>query len=132
MNTRDLLYTLSFATDATDLYNCFTDPRLHSSFTGEQAIVEASEASSFSLLDGYATGIIMTLERSRKIVLKWKAAEHGWPEDHYSEVTILFKNNENGCALDLFHNRIPASCADNVDQKWNTFYWEPLKIFLER
>ncbi|MES2558630.1 MAG: SRPBCC family protein [Bacteroidota bacterium] len=132
MDVQDIHQTLTFPTDALDLYKCIMDARMHSSFTGDEAVIEDKEGTTFSAFGGYITGKNIVLERGKKIVQTWKAREEGWPEDHYSEVVFVFKNIDGGCELDFFHLAIPAHNAEAIEKGWTEYYWEPLRIYLER
>jgi activator of HSP90 ATPase len=132
MKTRDLHQTIVFPTDSLDLYKCIMDARIHSSFTGDEAIIEDQEGSSFSVFSGYAHGKNIVLERGKKIIQSWRANEEGWPEDHFSEVVFLFKDVPGGCELIFYHTAVPEANADNIEKGWAEYYWEPLTIYLER
>jgi len=132
MKTRDIHQTLIFPTDATDLYKCIMDARIHSSFTGTEVTIEDKEGIPFSAYDGYIQGKNIVLERGKKIIQLWRANEEGWPADHFSEVVFLFKNVEGGCELDFYHVTVPEETADAIEKGWYEYYWEPLRIYLER
>lgn len=132
MKTKDLHQTLVFKTDAVDFYNCIMNARIHSSFTGDEAIIEDKEGAPYSAFGGYITGKNIVLERGKKIIQTWRANEDGWPETHYSEVVFVLKDIEGGCELDFYHTAIPEEKFDSITNGWNEYYWEPLKIYLER
>lgn len=132
METRNLHQTLLFATDALDCYTCLMDARKHSSFTGDETIIEDKEGTAFTAFGGYITGKNIVLERGKKIVQLWRANEADWPQDHFSEVFFLFKDVEGGCELDFYHSAVPAKVAERIETGWTEFYWEPLRIYLER
>lgn len=132
MKTKDLRQTIVFKTDAIDLYNCIMNARIHSSFTGDEAIVEDKEGTTFSAFGGYITGKNIVLERGQKIIQTWRANEEGWPADHYSEVVFAFTPVEDDCQLDFFHMAIPEAVFDRIEKGWSEYYWEPLKVYLER
>jgi activator of HSP90 ATPase len=132
MKTKDLHQTLIFKTDALDFYNCIMNARIHSSFTGDETIIEDKVGSPFSAFGGYIDGINIVLERGKKITQSWKANEEGWPSDHYSEITFLLKDIEGGCELNFYHTAIPEEIVDSITKGWTEYYWESLKIYLER
>jgi activator of HSP90 ATPase len=132
MKTRDIHQTILFPTDALDLYKCIMDARIHSSFTGGEAIIEDKEGAEFSAYDGYIQGKNIVLERGKKIIQTWKANEDGWPTDHFSEVVFLFKDVAEGCELDFYHTAVPEEKADSIEKGWTEYYWDPLRIYLER
>jgi activator of HSP90 ATPase len=132
MKTKDLHQQLVFKTDALDPYNCIMNARIHSSFTGDEAIIEDKEGTRFSAFGGYITGKNIVLERGKKIVQTWRANEEGWLTDYFSEVLFVFKDIEGGCELDFYHTAIPEKNADSIEKGWLEYYWEPLKIYLDR
>jgi activator of HSP90 ATPase len=132
METRDIHLTILFPTDALDFYNCIMDARKHSSFTGDEAIIEDKEGTLFTAFGGYIQGKNIVLERGKKIVQSWRANQEGWPSDLYSEVVFVIKDIDGGCQLDFYHTSVPAAVADQIEKGWSEFYWEPLRIYLER
>ena len=132
MKTKDIHQTEIFHTDPEDLYKCIMDSRIHSSFTGGEAVIEDKEGTEFTAFDGYVTGKNIVLERGKKIVQTWRAEEEGWPEDHFSEVVFIFEKVKEGTKLEFFHTGIPEHKAADIAKGWTDFYWEPLKDFLNR
>ncbi len=108
------------------------DSRIHSSFTGDEAIISDEEGASFSAFGGYIQGENVVLERGKKIIQKWRANEDGWPENHYSEIVFIIKNKDSGCEVDFFHTAIPETQIASITKGWTQYYWEPLRIYLER
>lgn len=132
METTNIHQTLLFPTDALDFYKCIMDSRIHSSFTGDETVIEDKEGTSFSAFGGYITGKNIVLERGKKIIQTWRAEEEGWPADHFSEVVFILKNVDGGCELDFFHTAIPEHKAAAIENGWTEYYWNPLRIYLER
>lgn len=132
METYNIHQTLFFATDAVDLYTCIMDARKHSSFTGDEAKIEDKEGSDFSVFGGYAHGTNRVLERGKKIVQTWVFNEADWPANHLSEVVFVFTNKEGGCEVDFYHTDIPVALSERIESGWNEYYWNPLRIYLER
>jgi activator of HSP90 ATPase len=132
MKTVDLHLTEVFHTDPVDLYKCLMDARIHSSFTGGEAVIEDKEGKPFSAFDGYIKGKNVLLERGKKIVQTWRANEEGWPEDHFSEAAFIFNEVPEGTRLDFYHSGVPEKHAEGIKNGWKEFYWEPLKVYLQR
>ncbi len=132
MKTADLHQTLFFPTDALDFYKCIMDARIHSSFTGDEAVISDLEGTSFTTFGGYIEGENVVLERGKKIVQKWKANEDGWPANHYSEIAFVITDKGKGCEVDFFHTAIPEAKLASITKGWTDYYWEPLRIYLER
>jgi activator of HSP90 ATPase len=132
MKTIDIHQTEIFHTDPVDLYKCIMDARIHSSFTGGEAVIEDKEGGSFSVFDGYAYGKNVVLERGKKIVQTWRAEEEGSPGDHFSEVAFIFNEIPEGTRLDFYHSGVPEAAVENITKGWKEYYWEPLKEYLDR
>lgn len=132
MKTEDIHQTIHFNTTPLDLYHCLMDARIHSSFTGDEAIIEDKEGTSFSVFGGYAEGKNVVLEKGKKIIQTWKANEDDWPKNHYSEVVFIFKPTPTGCELDFFHTAVPTNKVESIAKGWHEFYWEPLRIYIDR
>ena len=132
MKTKDIHQTEIFHTDPVDLYKCIMDSRIHSSFTGGEAVIEDKEGTGFTAFDGYVTGKNILLERGKNIVQSLRAEEDGWPEDHFSEVNFVFNEIPEGTRLDFYHTGIPEHKAEDIAKGWKDFYWEPLKEYLNR
>lgn len=106
--------------------------RIHSSFTGDLAKISDEEGADFELFDGYITGKNIVLERGKKIIQLWKAKEPDWPENHFSEVVLIFTEHNKGTQLELFHSDVPEACANRIGEGWKAYYWEPLQIYIDR
>lgn len=132
MQTEDIHQQLVFPTSAIDLYHCIMDARIHSSFTGSEALIEDKENTTFTAFDGYAMGKNVVLERGKKIVQTWRAEEEQWPTNHYSEVVFLFSDTEEGCKLEFHQTGVPKELAQRIADGWYEYYWEPLRFYLER
>lgn len=132
METRDIYQIQRFATDRFDCYTCLMDARKHSSFTGDEARIEDAEGKAFTAFGGYINGKNLSLERGRKIVQSWRANEPEWPLDYFSEVVFEFRDIEGGCELKLQHKGVPGMLVEQMEKGWTEFYWEPLRIYLER
>ena len=63
---------------------------------------------SFEMFDGNILGETVEYVAGEKIVQKWRF--NSWPDDHYSVVTITFREPEPGnCFVDLVQTNVPES-----------------------
>ncbi|MFI5221596.1 MAG: SRPBCC domain-containing protein [Bacteroidia bacterium] len=131
MKTKDIHQTVDFKCEPLKLYNCIMNSKKHSAFTGSAAVIKDKEGEEFKVFDGYAHGKNIALQKGKKIVQTWRANEEGWPEDHFSEVSFLFKKIALGTRMEFYHTGIPAKHAKAIEDGWNEFYWEPLKEFVK-
>lgn len=117
--------------DATpgEIWEAWTNPELHTEFTGSEATGEAVEGGAFTAWDGYIEGRHVTLEPGRRIVQTWRTSEFpDFAPDSYVE--ILFEPIATGTRVTLSHNDIPEGQSARYRQGWTDFYFEPLRDWL--
>lgn len=110
-----------------EVYDAFMDEKKHAELTGAEAKIDKNVGGKFEVWDGYATGKNIELIDSKKIVQSWRASD--WPEGIISEITIELVP-ENGKTKLIFNQKnIPDDFADEVEQGWKDFYWQPLQEY---
>ena len=114
------------------VYRAFMDAKQHATFTGSQARIKDEIGSTFSLGDGYIKGKNIDLIPDKKIIQEWQADEAGWPKSHYSLITIELVETEHTTIINFKHSGIPTKCFNEISEGWNTYYWTPLKTYLEK
>ncbi|MFW9820367.1 MAG: SRPBCC domain-containing protein [Candidatus Thorarchaeota archaeon] len=72
------------------------------------------------------------LIQDKKIVQSWRSNEEGWPKTHYSTITIELESVEKGTLLTFKQTEVPLTSYDSVKEGWDEYYWNPLKIMLEK
>ena len=132
MNLKDFHQKVAFPTPPLDFYQCMMDERRHSSFTASPCHIEDIEGSLFTAYDGYINGKNIVLERGKRIVQLWQAKEESWPENYWSEIVFAIKEHPEGCQIDFFHMGIPENLYEQISKGWETYYWEPLRFYLDR
>lgn len=114
------------------IYEALMNSKIHSTFTGSEAIIDPTVNGKFTTWDGYIQGKNLELEDGKLIIQEWRSDEDGWPEDEFSKVTFKFKEEANGITRILFwQSGIPEECVDNITQGWKDYYWEPLKKYFK-
>ena len=112
------------------IYDALMDEKIHSDFTGASATIENKIAGNFEVWDGYASGMNIELIPGKKIVQTWRASD--WPENAISEISIDLSPDGEETRLNFRQKNIPDEFADDVEQGWYDFYWQPLiKYFKE-
>ena len=86
----------------------------------------------FISLDGYIDGVNLALDPGKRIVQSWRAHQIGWPELHYSQISVRLEAIANGTRMILRHERVPAQLAARLRHKWHSTYWVPLKAMLNK
>ncbi|MFH1171780.1 MAG: SRPBCC family protein [bacterium] len=132
MKTGDINQTVIIKAQPDEVYRALLDAREHAAFTGSAAQIEPKVGTPFSAYDGYITGKNLQLKEDKKIVQAWRADEEGWPEGHWSKVTIALKLTKGGTELRFHQTNIPERCLSRIADGWGEFYWQPLKRMLER
>jgi activator of HSP90 ATPase len=130
IKTEDIEQELLLPVAPGELYELWLDSESHSAFTGADADLSFQPGSEFSAYDGYITGINTLLEPGSRIVQAWQAFEDGWPEQHFSELTLSFQPHPEGCRLHLLQRGVPAALAGSIAEGWHRHYWEPLRNWL--
>lgn len=131
METKNLYQEYLFPASPLRVFECYLDEDVHGDITGGEAEIEAEEEGFFSAYDGYATGVIKELELGKFIVQTWRANEADWPEDYYTEITMVFEEHPDGCLMKFRQKGIPANHYDSIAQGWIEFYWEPMEEHLQ-
>jgi len=125
-----------------EVYEVYTDAKKHGEFTGGKAKFDARVSGKFDIWEGGLSGENLELVSGKKIVQEWRADD--WPEGHYSTLTIeLFADpspsvilseakNLNGTRLVLTQENVPDDKADEIDDGWHQYYWEPMKEYFKK
>jgi activator of HSP90 ATPase len=130
MKVKQLQQTLVFDASPIQVYNLLTDQKLYSEFQNNDVEFDNSINGTFSVFDGYCTGMNLELIEGEKIVQKWNFAEENWPSDHYTLCTFLFQAFGNQTKLTFTQEDIPEHKYEDLAQGWYQYYWEPMQAFL--
>lgn len=57
--------------------------------------------------------------------MKWRLKQ--WPSEHYSHVTIEFKQGSDSTELKLVQKDVPIGEKNSTEQNWTNYYWNSLK-----
>lgn len=126
IQTKKLQMKEEFKCRANEIYNVFTDINMVRAFThGSAANYEAQKGGKFSLFDGNISGNFMELILNEKIVMNWRYKQ--WPDEHYSVVTLEFREKEDCTDLVLNQTGIPHNFLENTEEGWRRFYWNAIK-----
>ncbi len=113
------------------VYNAYTDPEVHSSFTGAKATNVARAGGKMTAWDNYITAKNLKLVKGRRIVQEWKDAD--WPEGYPPSILdIRLKKKGNGTELLMVQSNIPTSVAKAHESGWKEFYWNPMNKYFAR
>lgn len=119
-------------TNADFLYNFFIDSKLHTEITESKAIMSNKIGGKFTAWDGYIQGEIVSLEKNRKIIQKWRTTEFKKNDkDSILEITIK-EIGKNRTKLILKHSGLPEGSEEEYKNGWKEFYISPLKEFIKK
>jgi activator of HSP90 ATPase len=114
-----------------EVYEAFMDAKKHSTFTGSRATCDPRVGGEFAAWDGYISGKNLELEKGKRIVQEWVTTD--WPEEYPpSRLALNFKTVKEGTEISMVHSEVPAEQADDIEQGWIDFYWEPLKEYFNK
>lgn len=130
MKTKVIRQSISFRTSPQAIYDALMNSRQHTKFTGEKANISQKIGGKFIAYSGYCSGVNLELMPDKKIVQSWRASE--WPEGHFSKATFLLTKTKNGARITFIQSGVPAQHYAAIKQGWIDFYWDPMRIFLEK
>lgn len=108
--------------DPKDVYNALTNKTMLEIWTGEEAEMELTPGTSFSLWGGSISGVNLEFEENKKIIQQWFF--DGGEED--SIVTIKLHPHKKGTSLELLHTNIPDEAYENISDGWDEDYFGAL------
>jgi activator of HSP90 ATPase len=118
------------AADPADVYNALTNKTMIEIWTGEEAIMEETVGSEFSLWDGSISGVNLEFEKDRKIVQEWFFGEED--EDKKSIATIKLHPDKKGTIMEVVQTNIPDEAYENISDGWEEDYFDALNQLFEQ
>jgi activator of HSP90 ATPase len=111
-----------------EVYDAYVDPKKQGEFTGSKATGKAVVGGKFTAWDGYIFGKYLALEDGKRVVQEWTSTD--FPEGAApSKLELCFNKTAKGTELVMVHSGVPEEIADDADQGWIDWYWEPLKEY---
>jgi len=129
---KTILISALFNTDAVFLYKFFLDSKLHTEITGSKAVINNKTGGKFSAWDDYISGTIVSLEKNKKIVQKWRTTEFSKDDPDSTLEIIMQEINKNKTKLTLKHTGIPQGTEAEYKTGWKEYYLKPLSDFIEK
>lgn len=125
IHTKSLTLKEEFKCTAEELYNAFTRLELLQAFTRGPCESDLKPGGQFSLYNGVVRGKYQELVPDKKIVMEWHMK--GWPDAHYSNVTLTFNQKEDCTELELRQTGIPDAQLEQTENGWKRHYFEAMK-----
>jgi len=129
MIVKNLTQTAKFKASPSAVYRALIDPAEHEAFSGESAEFDPKVGGRFAHYDGSLQGIVVELEKDRRVVLAWRST--GWPKGHYSIAQFVLTKIAGGTRLEFSQFGIPSGDFADIADGWKTYYWGPMKEYLE-
>ncbi len=113
-----------------EVYEAYIDEEKQTEFTGSKATSDSRVGGEFTAWDGYITGKYLELEPGKKIVQEWTSTDfpEGAPPSRFE---ISLKEAKGGTELTMIHSGVPEDAAEDIDQGWKDYYWEPMKKYFK-
>jgi uncharacterized protein YndB with AHSA1/START domain len=130
METKTIRQSVNIKSSPHDVYEALMDSKKHAKFTGGAATISRVVGGKFSTYDGYASGVNVELVPDKKIVQTWRADD--WGAGQESKVTFSLTASSGGTRLTFTQSGVPEDQYEDVSQGWKDYYWEPMKLMLEK
>jgi activator of HSP90 ATPase len=129
---KSILISSTFDANAELLYKFFTDSKLHTEITGSKAIINNKIGGRFTVWDGYINGEIVSFEKNKKVIQKWRTTEFD-KNDKDSILEIRIEEiNKSKSKLILKHSELPEGTEEEYKKGWKEYYIKPLKAFIKK
>ncbi len=115
--------------DPADVYNALTNKVMIEIWTGEDAVMEDTPNTEFSLWDESIVGMNLEFEKNHKIVQEWYFGEDD--EDKRSIVTIKLHPDKGGTSMEVVQTNIPDEAYQNIAEGWEEDYFNGLNELFE-
>ena len=113
------------------VFGALVNEKKHARFTGRPASISRKVGGAFTCYGGHISGINVELVPSKRIVQAWRSSH--WPAGTHSLVTFALSAKAGGrTRISFTHVGVPASNLKDISEGWRTYYWKPLKAYLEK
>jgi uncharacterized protein YndB with AHSA1/START domain len=114
-----------------ETYEAYTNPAIHSKFTGSKATGKPKVGGKYTAWDGYAYGKYLELEPGKRIVQEWQTTD--WEEGYEpSRLELTLNSVKDGTELVLVQSNVPVGMDQELLDGWTEFYWDPLKTYFQK
>lgn len=117
-----------FPVAAKVLCDGWLDSKIHSDFTGGEAVIDSKVGGKHSAWDGYISGVTRAVEPGKCIVQSWRTTEFS-AKDKDSTIEVLFAKAPGGTKVTLKHTDIPRAQGATYKQGWEDYYFKPMRAY---
>jgi uncharacterized protein YndB with AHSA1/START domain len=129
--TKIIRHTVTIGAPPRQVYDALINEKKHAKFSGAPASISRKVGGAFTCYGGHLSGINLELVPARRIVQSWRAK--GWPAGTHSIVSFALSRKAGGrTRISFTHLGVPASRFKDINEGWRTFYWRPLRAYLEK
>jgi activator of HSP90 ATPase len=122
LDVKTIKQTITFDVPPQPLYEFLTDERKISAFTqGPCKFSTISPGGAFEMFGGNVVGTQVCLDANKKIEQLWRF--NSWPENHFSNLKIEFKEENGSTKLILTQTGVPANDYDRTRGGWEEYFW---------
>jgi len=116
---------IEFSVPLPMLFETFFDPGRLSALAGSPCMIEKKVGGKIALFGDQVEGQVVELKDKESFVWKWRFK--GWPEGHFSKVSMQFKADGGSTILSLQHKDIPSHDYQRTTEGWERFFWSAMK-----
>jgi activator of HSP90 ATPase len=128
--TKTIKQTVTIGAPPKRVYEALISEKRHAAFTGAAASISRKVGGAFTCYGRYLCGINLDLVPGRRIVQAWRS--NGWPKGVFSVATFSLSRARGGkTKLSFTQVGVPASSNMSISKGWRTYYWKPLRAYLE-
>lgn len=129
--TKTIRHKVTIGAPPKAVFNVLINEKKHAKFSGAPASISRKVGGAFTCYGDHIKGINLELVPSKRIVQSWRAKR--WPAGIHSIVSFNLTRKRSGKTLISFeHVGVPASRFKDINEGWRTFYWKPIKAYLEK
>jgi activator of HSP90 ATPase len=129
--TKMIRSTVTFGATPKQVYEALINEKRHAKFTGARAVISRKVGGAFTCYGTFLSGINLDLVPGKRIVQAWRS--NGWPAGTFSIATFALSRSKGGrTRLKFTQVGVPASSGMDINKGWQTYYWKPLKAYLEK
>ncbi|HUC87437.1 MAG TPA: SRPBCC domain-containing protein [Candidatus Saccharimonadales bacterium] len=121
--------TVVFDCPAHAFYAAFLDSSEHAEVTGAAAAIYPHVGGRYSAYNNELIGRFTQLVEDRLIMMQWRAAMPGWPEDHYATVVLELQQSSDGTTVEFEISDVPSELVAAIELGWQQLFWEPLAAY---
>ena len=129
--TKTIRQTVTIGAAPREVFAALMSEKRHATFTGDAAAISRKVGGTFTCYGGYISGINLELAPAKRIVQAWRSQT--WPEGTYSIATFALSRKKGGrTRLSFTQVGVPIFDYKDIGKGWRTYYWKPLRAYLER